>query len=422
MIFNGKGTMNQKEDNNYNTITENDLLLLNKISQEFSSSLEFDKVMAKVMSRTKEILNCEASSVILYNEPTDSLIFYAASGAGEKVVRELSIPKDMGFAGWVFEHLEPVISDNPAEDKRFYQGIDKVTGIKTRSLICVPVIRDNRKMGVIEGINKIKGVFSRRDLQLITSMAKLAGIVIDNSRVHKDLALKKRQLEELNMEMEEFVKIVSHDLQTPLASMKGYVDLIKMEMAELLQLNTELKLYIDRIGENCSSSLDFIRRLQSYIKLKDVKVSLHEFSPRGVLNEIELVFTEEIKHKGAVIKIGYLPEVLKSDRYMFYQILKNLVHNGLKRTKGKRRPVIEVGAEERESEYCFYVNDNGKGIPDKEQKEIFRLSKGEKVLFNQSSFGIGLAFVKKALDMIGGRIWIDSKPGSGITFYFTIPR
>jgi len=414
--------MIQNKDNNYDNFNESDLILFNRISQEFFSSLEFDKVMSKVLSRTKEILDCEASSVILYNESTDSLVLYAASGAGAKVVKGLSIPRGRGFAGWVFEHLKPVISDNPSKDKRFYQEIDKLTGLRTYSLICVPVIKEKRRMGVIEGINKINGVFSKRDLKLIKTIARISGIAIDNSIVHKDLGRKNQQLEELNREMEEFVKVVSHELQTPLASMKGYVDLIKKDMAELLQFNSELELYIDRIEKNCIDSLNFIRRLQNYIKLKDIKVSLQEFNPGSVLEEIQIVLNEEIQQKGAVIKNRFLPAFIKSDRYIFYHTLMNLVHNGLKHSTENRKPVIEVGAEEWEGEYCFYVNDNGEGIPEDEQKEIFNLNRGVKGEFGKPGFGVGLIFVKKAVEMMKGRIWFESTPGSGSTFYFTIPR
>ncbi|MCK4803841.1 MAG: GAF domain-containing protein, partial [Spirochaetes bacterium] len=227
--------MNRKQKDN--VISAGEIHMLSQIGQDFSSSLDLENVIDKIMSRVKEVLQCEASSVILFDEARDSLVFYAASGAGAKEVEGLTIPKGKGLAGWVFDHQEPVIVDEIEKDDRFYSAIDKITHMKTRCLICVPVIKKDRKLGVLEGINKINGAFSQEDLDLLTAISQLAGISIENSMIHKNLEQKNNELAIINKEMEEFVHIVSHDLQTPLASIDGYVGLIKNEMASLLETN-----------------------------------------------------------------------------------------------------------------------------------------------------------------------------------------
>ena len=229
--------MEDRRKNSSNTNTE--LHLLNQIGRDFSSSLDFGSVIDMIMSRVKDVLKCEASSVILYDETKDSLVFYAASGAGAREVEGLTIPRGKGFAGWVFDNQEAVIVDDSTSDPRFYSGIDEITLMKTGSLICVPVGNKDKKLGVIEGINKFEGSFTARDLDLLTAISQLAGISIDNSMIHRNLEQKNRDLDKLNKEMDDFVNIVSHDLQTPLASIEGYVGLIKNEMAPMLKSNVE---------------------------------------------------------------------------------------------------------------------------------------------------------------------------------------
>jgi GAF domain-containing protein len=102
-----------------NNIQLKDLNLLNEIGKEFSSSLDLDSVIDTIMSRVKDVLECEASSVILYDEIKDSLVFYAASGAGAAALKGLSIPADSGVAGWVFTNRTPLMVGDTTADERF---------------------------------------------------------------------------------------------------------------------------------------------------------------------------------------------------------------------------------------------------------------------------------------------------------------
>ena len=94
------------------TISYSDIMLLNQIGQDFTSQLDFDNVIDTIMFRVKNVLHCEASSVILYDQVRDALVFYAASGAGAREIEGLTIPRGRGFAGWVFERDEPVVVED----------------------------------------------------------------------------------------------------------------------------------------------------------------------------------------------------------------------------------------------------------------------------------------------------------------------
>lgn len=412
--------MNREQKDN--VISAGEIHMLSQIGQDFSSSLDLENVIDKIMSRVKEVLQCEASSVILFDEARDSLVFYAASGTGAKEIEGLTIPKGKGLAGWVFEHQEPVIVDEAEKDDRFYSAIDKITHMKTGSLICVPVRKKDRKLGVLEGINKINGSFSQSDLDLLTAISQLAGISIENSMIHKNLEQKNDELARINKEMEEFVHIVSHDLQTPLASIEGYVGLIKSEMTSLLKTNEDLNTYITRIGQNCKNMFNFIGHLLSLIKINKTTASIQEFDPKAVLDEIHLVLEGEIKNKNAEIIYDSSLRSIRYDRSLFYHILFNLVQNSLKYSAKGRKPVIRIETEENERELHFIIRDNGTGISKDDQEKIFNFYARGKNGVHTDGYGVGLAFVKKVVELFDGKIWMETEPKKGSTFYFSLPR
>jgi K+-sensing histidine kinase KdpD len=403
-------------------ISYSNISLLNKIGQEFSSSLNFESVIDTIMSRVKEVLKCKASSVILYDKIKDSLLFYAASGAGSRKVKGLTMPKGKGFAGWVFEHKKPVIVADVESDERFYGNIDKITHIRTKSLICVPIVKKDRIIGVIEGINKTEGAFTKSDLDLLTAISQLAGISIENSMIHKNLEEKNDMLARINREMEEFVNIVSHDLQTPLASIEGYAGLIKKEMVHLLKSNSDLATYVTRINENCKNMFHFIRRLLSLLKLNDSSISVQEFDPVSVLDDILIVLEEEIQNKHAKILYNSPLNKIRYDRSIFYHILLNLIQNSLNYSSSDRKPLIEINSEGMAGEIQFMVRDNGTGISKEDMDIIFNFYKRGNALKLTNGYGVGLAFVKKAVEMFGGIVWVETEPNKGSTFYFSIPR
>ena len=232
---------------------------------------------------------------------------------------------------------------------------------------------------------------------------------------------KSKKLASLNKEMEEFVHIVSHDLQTPLASIEGYVGLIKSEMSHLLESNEDLHIYISRIEENCKNTFHFIKRLLSFIKLNESAISMQDFDPASVLDEILVVIEDEIRNKNARIINNLKIKQITFDRSIFYHILLNLIQNSLKYSADYRKPVIKIGLEKNKESVTFFIKDNGTGIPRNEQEKIFKLYERGKHIGPVDGYGIGLAFVKKAVEMFSGKVWLETEEDKGSTFYFSIP-
>jgi GAF domain-containing protein len=159
-----------------------------EISGLLNSTLKLDEVLGTIMAATTELLDAETSSLLLLDEEAGELIFEQATGEpGKALIRE-RVPAGAGIAGWVVEHGEPLVVDNPRDDPRFYGGIGEKTGFETRSILAVPMNARDHTIGVIEAINKREGIFDEEDLKLATALASQAAIAVDNARLYARLA------------------------------------------------------------------------------------------------------------------------------------------------------------------------------------------------------------------------------------------
>ncbi|MCK4910230.1 MAG: HD domain-containing protein, partial [Thermodesulfovibrionales bacterium] len=128
----------------------------------------------------------EAGSLLLMDSESGELYFEVALGEKSGFLKKVRIKAGQGIAGWVAEHREPVISSNVTSDQRFFDGVDLVSKFKTRDMLCVPVLMQGRLLGVIQAINKLDGVFSQEDMDVLISLGNLVAIAIDNANMYQE--------------------------------------------------------------------------------------------------------------------------------------------------------------------------------------------------------------------------------------------
>ena len=225
------------------------------------------------------------------------------------------------------------------------------------------------------------------------------------------------RLETQNAELERFVYTVSHDLKTPLITMKGFLGVLKEDMAR----------------EDAPGVADDLRRMEGAAKvmtglLGDL-VNLSRIGrlvqpshdvPLGELVQ-EAVELAAIAAHGVQVDIEPDLPVVFGDHRRLLEVFQNLIENAVKYKGDQPRPQIEIGAREQGDQWLFHVRDNGIGIDPRYHEKIFDLF--EQLDPNSEGSGIGLTLVKRIVEFHGGRIWVESDgPGHGSTFYFTLPR
>ncbi len=169
------------------------LQILAKLSSLLNSSLDFAYVKKKAISAVTELLDCETSSLLLKDEQ-GKLFFEVVVGDKGEIVKRFHLKMGEGIAGWVAMHGEPVIVLKAQEDPRFFRDVDQATGFTTNDVICVPLRIKEGTIGVIQGINKREGKFTRDDLDLFIALADQIAIALDNARLYEELNVMALQL------------------------------------------------------------------------------------------------------------------------------------------------------------------------------------------------------------------------------------
>jgi CHASE1-domain containing sensor protein/two-component sensor histidine kinase len=252
---------------------------------------------------------------------------------------------------------------------------------------------------------------------------KMVGVCIDVTseivkeklleKKFKDIGLAQGELEEMNRNLEQFVYVVSHDLQSPARKINEFFEFLKEEIGES-SLNDNARMYMECIQDSTTLIYDMIESLLDYSttgKTSHIaKVDIGNLL-RETIGDIYL--------KGGTVDVGEMPELFV-DEMMVMSLFKNLIANSVKYNKNV--PHISIAAEEKDKKWLFTVKDNGIGIEKKDQKRIFEAF--HRVYHKQySGSGLGLSICKKTATVHGGDIWVEhSEVGKGTTFCFTIRK
>ena len=153
---------------------------LQKDAQAITSAQDLELFLNKVLYTALKAMDATNGSLLLVDYDTDELVFAVVKGVLQSKLRGYRIPKTAGVAGWVATHAEPLIVDRPRHDDRFYSRVDETFGFKTTSLICAPLLGQDKVIGVIEVLNKFsQQSFNEVDLDLLSILAHIAAEAIE---------------------------------------------------------------------------------------------------------------------------------------------------------------------------------------------------------------------------------------------------
>ena len=220
-----------------------------------------------------------------------------------------------------------------------------------------------------------------------------------------------------NKELEQFAYVASHDLQEPLRVIAGYLQLIERRYRERLDADGEQ--FIDYVVEAVYRMQRLIADLLEYSRVGTRGRPLASTDMECVLSQARQALEKSTAESGALVTHDPLPTVT-GDAVQLAQLLQNLIANAIK-FRSDQRPEIHVSAAAEDSQWRFSVRDNGIGIEPQYWDQIFVIFQRLHTRQKYAGTGIGLAICKRIVERHGGRIWLDSVPGRGSTFYFTLP-
>ena len=221
-----------------------------------------------------------------------------------------------------------------------------------------------------------------------------------------------------NAELEKFAYVASHDLQEPLRMVASYTQLLARRYQG--KLDADADEFIAFAVDGASRMQQLIQDLLSYSRLATQGQQLELIESQVACNTAVMDLRLSIEDSGAVVNIGTLPTV-RADPAQLAQLFLNLIGNAIK-YRNEHTPEIQVAARAESGRWVFSVQDNGIGIDSRYHSRIFEMFQRLHPREKYSGTGIGLAICKKIVDRHGGRIWVESRPGHGSTFLFTIPQ
>jgi len=175
------------------------LSTLIEVNALISSSLNLDRILENVMTISKQVMNADASSLMLIDEKTSELVYEVALGTvGEKLKQEFRLKMGQGIAGTVAQEGQPLLLQDAYDHPKFYRGHDEATGYRTKSMITVPLKVGERITGIAQVINRLDGKsFDADDLELFIALSGMAAIAIENAKMHASLMERQRLVKDM---------------------------------------------------------------------------------------------------------------------------------------------------------------------------------------------------------------------------------
>jgi GAF domain-containing protein len=311
-------------------------------------------------------------------------------------------------------------TDIVGEDADLAQSLGiRVTG--SRSVISVPLVREDRVLGVMILTRVDVRPFDARQVQLVETFADQAAIAIQNVRLFNEIQDQSRQLEVASRHKSEFLANMSHELRTPLNAIIGFSEVLVQGLFG--DVNEKQREYLNDVigsGQHLLSLINDILDL-SKIEAGRMELELSTFSFRTALQSGVTIVRERAARNGIALNVDVSDEVdeVEADERKVKQILYNLLSNAVKFTPDGGR--VDVAVRRDNGDVRVDVQDNGIGIEDADQARIFEEFQQVGRERSREGTGLGLTLTKRFVELHGGRIWLESAPGQGSTFTFTLP-
>lgn len=421
----------EKQQREKQIITESNInqSLANASTQLILPSLSIETIAGTIFKSCLELTNSQ-NGYVAFNDPmSDNILVHYFTDTNDKkhalAGNIYFFPKHSFFQKGLFGH--PIDAENPVIKNNVQLKGDKKIGNILPQLInnyiTYPAIVNNQFMGQLVLINSPNG-FSNQHLSFIKSLTNVYGLAVFRKRMEWDLVSAKEKAEESDRLKSSFLANMSHEIRTPMNAIIGFSQLLTTT-----KLSDEKKTeFYTLINNSCDDLLMLVNDIIDISKIEAGQLKLHfnPFNINQLLHEvIEITLCkEQLKNKNLklIVDTDLSDEItITSDRARLKQVFTNLVGNAIKFTDYGQ---INIGYDFKDQNTIkFYVKDTGIGIPLEMQQLVFESFRQVDTVLerNYRGTGLGLAISKKIIEQLGGQIGVESAPGKGSKFWFTLP-
>ncbi len=387
---------------------------LYEAGKEISTSLSRQATLEVIVNQVTKLAGADASLVFLYDTDAGEYVAEAGAGVPLEKLRNYRFGNGVGLHGQAVRNASPMRSANVADTV----GIESfLSELDAGSALVVPLLTNENVLGTITALRREGRAFTPDDQELLTMFASQASIAVTNAILYE-------RTKELDRMKSEFVAVVSHEVRTPLTSIKGSLELLGDERFHVLPPPQKELLSICQA--NTERLISLINDILDFSKLESSKLSLNFET-----FEVGRIVPEAVDHiknlagmKGITIDIHMEGSagIIEADPMRVAQVITNLLGNAIKFSPENGK--IEIWAHGSEDEATVDVKDFGRGIS---QRDLSRLFQRFAQLDSSTTrwaggTGLGLVISKGIVEQHGGRIWVESVLGKGTTFSFSLPR
>jgi signal transduction histidine kinase len=390
------------------------------VSQELTSTVELEPLLRKIVMTAAELTGSESASILLLSAQTGELRFCIAASDPSGQLADVPVPITGSIAGLTLTSGEPLIVANAQNDPRHYGAVGQRVGFETRSLLAVPLQIKDRRIGVLEAVNKWGDQgFVQDDVEMLVALAAQAAVAIENARLVEELQEAYHQLAQLDRLKSDFIAIASHELRTPLGLILGYASALRADMEGTAAGKMEV---VVRAASRLKQIIETMLNLR-YLETGQMELTPTRFDMCSEVEGACRAYRALAEAKLLLLETD-LPDrevIILADREKVRVMLDNLISNAVKFTSSGGRVRVELRAREDGVEVA--VADTGIGIPPEDLEGIFgRFYQVEDPMTRRhSGMGLGLSTVKELVELHGGRIWAESVLGHGSRFVFLLP-
>lgn len=408
-----------------------ELVTINRITQALATQLDKDSLIQFVGDQVRDLFRAPIAYVSLLDRSTMTLQFPYTFGE-EAAAR----PFGSGLTSQIIRTGQPLLINEDMDRNRARLGIEQM-GRNTASYLGVPIPSGGQTIGVISvQSTDQEGRFTEADQRLLSTIASAVGVAIHNAKLFEDARQARAAAEEADAAKSSFLSTVSHELRTPLTSVLGFAKIIRRRLEERLfplipgddrKVQQAKEQVIENLGVVVSEGERLTKLIDDVLDLAKIEagkftwnmasVSVSDVIERAVAATASLF---EAKKLNLVRSIEPDLPAITGDQDRLIQVVINLISNAVKFTDSGS---ILCSARLRGQEVVVSVVDSGIGIAPADQPKVFEKFKqvGDTLTDKPKGTGLGLPICKEIVEYHGGHIWVESEPGKGSTFSFTLP-
>lgn len=401
---------------------------LGRVGRDISSSLDVQLVLENITSYAKDLLSADMSALFLPEQ--GGVVFKAVTALGNnaEALKNAQVELGSGILGNIAKTKRAEAINDIGNDPRVLT-IPETENVEHEHLLVVPLLADHELRGLMAVWRTGAGQeFSQDELNFLINLSRQAVVALKNAQLFSEAHESRLIAEQANKMKSAFLANMSHELRTPLNAIINFTELVQMGV--MGDVNDDQK---EALGNSLTSSKHLLQLINDILDISKIQAGkLTLFIDKGVdvHNEIEdaLHMVEPLVQKQHDL-YGYNVRLVKDidanlplinyDRRRVRQVFLNLLTNAIKFTQ---QGSITLSAKRKKDYLEFAVMDTGPGIPPEMQAKIFEpFLQTEAGVKQVEGTGLGLPITKSLIESHGGRIWLESEPGEGSTFFFTLP-